>query len=292
MFDTVCKFLIETFPTDFATWLLGEPIALTTLSPSELSLEPIRADALILLQSETLILHVEFQTRPKPDIPFRMLDYRVRVHRRFPNKKMRQVVIYLEKTQSDMAWQTTFELENTQHRFEVVRLWEQPLDKFLSAPGLLPFAALSQTDDKEAALRQVAERIQVIPTQSEQSNLVATAAILSALVLNKSAIRRILRSDLMQESAIYQDIIEEGMAKGIAQGKAEGKAEALQEVTQRRKLVVLRQLRRFVGDVSEADQQQINQLSYEQVEALSEALIDFSGVEDLSNWLSANGSAS
>ena len=47
MFDTICKFLIETFSTDFASWLLGEPIALTELSPSELSLEPIRADVLI-----------------------------------------------------------------------------------------------------------------------------------------------------------------------------------------------------------------------------------------------------
>jgi predicted transposase YdaD len=47
MFDNVCKFLAETFSTDFATWLLGEPIALTQLSPNELSLEPIRADALL-----------------------------------------------------------------------------------------------------------------------------------------------------------------------------------------------------------------------------------------------------
>ncbi len=85
MFDTVCKFLIKTFPADFATWLLGEPVALTALSPSELSLEPIRADALILLQADNIILHVEFQTRPDPAMPFRMLDYRVRVHRRFPN---------------------------------------------------------------------------------------------------------------------------------------------------------------------------------------------------------------
>ncbi len=115
MFDTVCKFLIETFPTDFATWLLGEPVALTTLSPSELSLEPIRADALILLQADDIILHVEFQIRPDPAMPFRMLDYRVRVHRRFPNKRMRQVVIYLKPTQSEQVHQTTFTLENTRH---------------------------------------------------------------------------------------------------------------------------------------------------------------------------------
>lgn len=74
MFDNTCKFLSETFPCDFTTWLLGEPIILTELSPAELSLEPIRADALILLQSEEIVLHLEFQTLPKPNIPLRMAD--------------------------------------------------------------------------------------------------------------------------------------------------------------------------------------------------------------------------
>jgi predicted transposase/invertase (TIGR01784 family) len=74
MFDNVCRFLAESFSADFATWLIGEPVALTELSPSELSLEPIRADALILLQSDDLVLHIEFQTEPKAVIPFRMTD--------------------------------------------------------------------------------------------------------------------------------------------------------------------------------------------------------------------------
>lgn len=64
MFDNICKFLAENFSVDFANWLLGEPIALTELSPKELSLEPIRADALILLQSDEQVLHIEFQTEP------------------------------------------------------------------------------------------------------------------------------------------------------------------------------------------------------------------------------------
>ncbi|MBN3880926.1 MAG: Rpn family recombination-promoting nuclease/putative transposase [Nostoc sp. JL23] len=95
MFDNICKFLAENFSIDFATWLLGEPISLTELSPSELSLEPIRADALILLESTEVVLHLEFQTQPDSNIPFRMIDYRLRVYRRFPQKQMRQVVIYL-----------------------------------------------------------------------------------------------------------------------------------------------------------------------------------------------------
>ena len=74
MYDNTCKFLAETFPTDFATWLLGKPIPLTQLKPSELSLEPIRADSVIFLQSSAIILHIEFQTEPVEEIPFRMAD--------------------------------------------------------------------------------------------------------------------------------------------------------------------------------------------------------------------------
>lgn len=276
MFDTVCKFLIENFPTDFATWLLGEPVELVAISPSELSLEPIRADALILLQSQNLVLHIEFQTLPRPNIPFRMLDYRVRVHRRFPNKTMRQVIIYLQKTQSELAWQTAFTLENTQHQFEVIRLWEQPLDSFLNVPGLLPFAVLSQADSPADVLQQVAERIQRIPERIVQSNLTATAAILSALVLDKAVVRRILRSDLMQESAIYQEI------------KAEGKAEGFQEAVQRERALILRLLSLKIGTLPEAERKQVSQLSLDQLEILIARLSEFSTIENLSNWLQSN----
>jgi predicted transposase YdaD len=55
-YDNTCKFLAETFPSDFASWLLGKAIALTKLEPSELSLEPIRADSVIFLESSEVIL--------------------------------------------------------------------------------------------------------------------------------------------------------------------------------------------------------------------------------------------
>ncbi|WP_414575181.1 Rpn family recombination-promoting nuclease/putative transposase [Anabaena sp. CCY 9402-a] len=211
MFDNVCKFLAESFSGDFATWLLNEPITLTQLSPSELSLEPIRADALILLQSEEIVLHLEFQTRPKADIPFRMSDYRLRGYRKFPQKKMRQVVIYLQPSDSELVYQTEFILENSWHRFDVIRLWEQPTEIFFNYPGLLPFATLSQTDDQTRTLEEVAQVIEAIQDTRIRSNLAASTAVLSGLVLNKDVIKRILRSDIMRESVIYQDILQEGI---------------------------------------------------------------------------------
>ncbi len=234
MFDNICKFLAENFSTDFATWLLGEPISLTELSPSELSLEPIRADALILLESAELVLHLEFQTQPDPNIPFRMIDYRLRVYRRFPQKQMRQVVIYLKETGSELVQQNTFTIPGTRHEFEVVRLWEQPTEVFLRYPGLFPFAVLGETDDRATTLQQVAQEIIGIPDQRLQNNVAAATAILAGLVLEKGLIQRVLRRDNMRESVIYQEIEAEAQAKGkaigIAEGKAEGKAEGIRLV--------------------------------------------------------------
>jgi predicted transposase YdaD len=206
MYDDTCRFLAEHFSADFASWLLGTPVALTELKPSELSLDPIRADALILLQSDDDILHIEFQTIPRNSIPFRMLDYRVRAYRKYPNKNMRQVVIYLKQTGSELVHQTSFTMERTRHEFEVVRLWEQPASLFLEYPGLIPFAALGDTMDVEATLHQGAQRVDQVPDPVTKANLMAASGILAGLRLEDEVIYRILRRDIMQESTVYRSI--------------------------------------------------------------------------------------
>ncbi|NEQ87132.1 MAG: hypothetical protein F6K26_46005, partial [Moorea sp. SIO2I5] len=50
------------YPSEFFQWLLGEEPRDIQVLKSELSSEPIQADALSLLQSTNQILHLEFQT--------------------------------------------------------------------------------------------------------------------------------------------------------------------------------------------------------------------------------------
>lgn len=206
MYDDTCRFLAEHFSSDFASWLLGEPVELTELKPSELSLDPIRTDVLILLQSAASFLHLEFQTLPKDNVPFRMLDYRVRAYRKDSSKPMRQVVIYLKQTASQRVYQTYFEMENTRHEFEVIRLWEEPASQFLQYPGLIPFAVLGRSADAEETLRQAAQRIDQIADAEAQANLVAASGILAGLKLEDEVVYRILRRDIMQESTVYRSI--------------------------------------------------------------------------------------
>jgi predicted transposase/invertase (TIGR01784 family) len=230
MIDNICKFLAENFSADFASWILGKSITLTKLKTSELSTEPIRADSVIFLESSSLILHIEFQTEPNPNIPFRMADYRLRLYRKFPEKQVHQVVIYLTRSKSPLVHETIFTLKELNHQFNVIRLWEQPTEIFHNYSGLLPFAALSKTDNPEATLKQVARQIENITDQQIQSNVAASTAIISGIALNKEIIQRLLRSEIMKESVIYQEILLEGKAEGKAEGLAEGKTKEREKI--------------------------------------------------------------
>lgn len=219
MYDNVCKYLIETFPEDFTTWLIGEAIPVVQLQPKELRNDPIRADSLI-LHGQNIIIHTEFQTHPDPNIPLRMADYYLRIRKQFTQHRIHQVVIYLRESGSPLVTQSTFQSDGMRHQFRVIRLWEQPLDQFLNAPGLLPFAVLSQTDRQDPAtlLRDIKQRLESLSDREQQGNLTTATAMLATLKLDKDLVKQIMRSQAMRESPFYQEILEEGRQEGRQEG--------------------------------------------------------------------------
>jgi hypothetical protein len=68
----------------------------------------------------------------------------------------------------------------------------------------------------------------------------------------------------------------------MSQARQEGQQEG-------RSTLVLLQLNRRVGDVSIDLQTQVKALPLEQLGVLAEDLLDFSGLEDLVQWLERNG---
>lgn len=130
--DNVCRYLSEQYPESFATWLLGKTPADVQDLKTELSVEPVRADCIILLNPQQEILHIEFQVAPisVPPMPIRMLGYYARLRREYSIYPIEQVVIYLKETTSDAVFIEQFTDTNTVHRFRVIRIWEQdPADR-------------------------------------------------------------------------------------------------------------------------------------------------------------------
>ncbi len=146
-YDNVLKYLAAEYPSSFIQWLLAiNDVEIQTL-PTELGLEPIRADALYFLPQLQQIVHLEFQTEPAstPSLPLRLLDYWVRLYRRY-GYPIEQVVIFLKPTNAEAVYVEQFAVGNTTHRYRVVRLWEQDSAPLLANSALLPLAVLARTD--------------------------------------------------------------------------------------------------------------------------------------------------
>jgi predicted transposase YdaD len=146
-YDNICKYLAEEYPLNFARWLFPTQATEIEVLKTELSLEPIRADSVTLLQSSNQILHLEFQTLPgsEPPLPLRMLDYWLRLYRQY-RCPIEQVIIFLKPTTSEAVFVNEFSQANTWHRYRVIRLWEQDPAPFLADNALLPLATLTKTD--------------------------------------------------------------------------------------------------------------------------------------------------
>jgi predicted transposase/invertase (TIGR01784 family) len=270
-YDNICKYLAEEYPSEFFHWLLGEEPRDIQVLKTELSSEPIQADALSLLQSTNQILHLEFQTLPQsePPLPFRMLDYWVRLQRKY-RCPIEQVVIFLKSTTSQMVFNNEFRDINTWHRYRVIRLWEQDPLPLLANRALLPLATLARSNSPNRLLEQVVAEVDKIEEKPLRGNLAACVDVLAGLRFDKNLVCRLLREEVMEESVTYQDIIQ----KGRQRGKQEG---AL--------LIVIRQLTLRLGLLDPVLQQQIEGLSITRLEELSEALLNFETATDLAVWL-------
>lgn len=122
-------------------------------------------------------------------------------------------------------------------------------------------------------LRQVAARVEAIPELRVQSNVAASAGILAGLLLERDFINQVLRRDIMQESVIYQEWREEFLQEGEERGE---------------RSLILRLLTRRIGEVAPEMRAQIQGLPLVQLESLGEALLDFTGADDLSEWMQRN----
>ncbi|MBW4504643.1 MAG: Rpn family recombination-promoting nuclease/putative transposase [Scytonema hyalinum WJT4-NPBG1] len=274
-YDNTCKYLAENYPADFARWLLSSDTSDIEVLKTELNLEPIRADSVTFLQISNQILHLEFQTSPKstPPLDFRMLDYYTRLKRQYWCD-IEQVLIFLQATSSEIVFNTQYVDRKTRHEYRVIRLWEEDPTPLLANPALLPLATLARTDSPQDLLEQVAAAVDMIEERDERQNISACVQVLAGLRFEKDLITQLFREEVMQESVIYQDILQKGLQQGEQRGLQKGEV-----------AVILRLLTRRFGAIEPEVQQQIHSLSITQLEELAEALLDFSSQSDLVNYL-------
>jgi predicted transposase/invertase (TIGR01784 family) len=158
---------------------------------------------------------------------------------------------------------------------ELGDLNEQPLGLALMLLTIVP-----EKDSIEPA-KSLLERAKIEYTErlSEKAvvDLVSTIISYKFSTLTREEIEAMLEISL-EESRVYRDAKMEGREEGREEGLIEGR-------TEEGRSLITRQLNRKVGKLPQAVLTKIAALSLEQLEELSEALLDFSTVANLEQWL-------
>jgi predicted transposase YdaD len=166
--------------------------------------------------------------------------------------------------------------------FHVINLWEVDAEMVFeqSLDTLLPFVPVLKDGGNEQTVRRALVQLQ----QNEQLvELESLLGFFASFVLETELVQKIMRWDVtvLRESPWYQEIRQEGRLEALQEGEQRGKLEGEQSV-------ILRQLARRIGNVTPGQQAQIRALSIYQLEALAEALLGFSQLDELTNWLHTN----
>lgn len=290
--DNLCKRLAEEHPVPFARWLFNIQPAVVKVEKTELRRAPIHADSVI-LSSGSEILHAEFQTTKKSNVPLplRMLDYYIGFKRQNPRRPVRQALIVLKETRACIP--DRYEDERTRHLYDVVRMWEQDSKPLMQYEGLLPLATLCQTESGEKLLSEVAARIDRIKSRDKRIDIINMSRVTAGVRYNSELINKIFQeSHMLEESVIYQDILKKGLQKGRQEGIQKGRREGIQKGRQEgERRIVARQLKRLLGKLSTKSRKKIAELNADQLEELGEALIDFRSEKDLSAWIEQHPAA-
>jgi len=157
-------------------------------------------------------------------------------------------------------------------------MWEQDSALFLDNLALLPLAPLTQTNSPQSLLSQIANNVAKIADRETKQDIAAYTEILAGLRFEKDFIRQLLSEDIMQESVIYQDILQKGERIGEQRGEQRG------ELKGELKFCLFLLNQRF-GEIDSLIVEKVKFLPVEQLENLGAALFNISEVADLVTWL-------
>ena len=136
-------------------------------------------------------------------------------------------------------------------------------------PNLMLLQLLVTEKDKSAVIgRKLLQEADTTGEFQRRLSLIETILANKFPELTKEIIMNMLDLEIVDitQSLFYQEIIEQGLQEGEAN-------------------LVIRQLRRRLGELPESQCSQIKSFPVSQLESLGEALLDFQGIDDLDDWL-------
>ncbi|BBD58328.1 hypothetical protein NIES2109_11010 [Nostoc sp. HK-01] len=239
-----------------------------------------------------LLIHVEIQAKPEDNFAERMFWYNLRIFDKFAKPAISLAIL----CDADSTWRPNQYSYNYPDcslvfRFGTVKLLDYQNRWTELETSDNPFATVVMAHLKtQQTSKQPGERknwkFSLIRRLYEQGLEERDIRNLYRFIDWVMILPKVLEAEFWQDFKLFeQELTMPYITTGERIGYERGKEEGKQEQTQ---ALVLKLLQRRVGNLPDEVRQQVQSLSLEQLEALSEALLDFSAIADLLNWLQAN----
>jgi len=259
-----------------------------------------------------ILVHVEAQASPDPTMGQRMFEYGVGLWRRY-RLPVYPIVVYSYDVEAHDELEA-FDLRfpdgvGLYERFKVIRLRHMSWRDYAETPNAAAAALMSKmrmAPEERPVVKLSCLRTMVSMELTERQRWAIFRFVDAYLNLDPQeqavfdqklteTLPPKQREDVMEmmtstERKGYERGLEQGMAagreQGLEQGLAAGREQGLEqgERAEARRLV-LRQIHRRIGALSDDQRERIDQLTLPQLEALGEALLDFQSPNDLRAWL-------
>ena len=226
-FDASLKDLIEEYARAWAERFSPGPVLDAEVIDADVSTVTAASDKVIRVRSPDgdCLLDIEVQSSYDATLPRRLLLYSDLLNYRH-GLPVRSVVVLLRREANAGTMTGVVELRHAPadepyhtFRYEVVRLWREPLGPLLAGPvGLLPLAPL--TDEAEADLPGVVDhvvrRFRAETDRAEAAKMESATFILMGMRYEREFVAQLFQGvNDMEESSTYQLILERGERKAL-----------------------------------------------------------------------------
>lgn len=311
--DRLFKELISTFSDDFLAQFLSD--LAVRLRPQTLSFtgtelftdvtsgQKYTADLVAIAQLEDtadeFVLHIEHQSGSKSNFPRRMWLYFSRLHEKY-NLPICQVAVlaFDEPQRADPDYYEVRFLDNTVLRLQYRTIQLNRLDwqDFINrdSPIVCAFMSKMRMRSQDRPRVKLECLLMLVRLQLDEARSQLLSGFIDTYLRLNAEEEAIFQAELAQVLPQNQEGVmeivtswmERGIEQGIERGIERGIEQGIERGRQQEAIALnLRLLSRLLGTVSPQQEEAIRNLSLTQLEALSEALLDFTTSADLDTWL-------
>jgi predicted transposase YdaD len=226
-YDITMKMLMEQEPVAWLRRFGIEPDGPVSVVESEVSTITSEVDKVFKIDgAEPYLVHIENQTSPDPDMPWRMNRYNVLVAKdgEYP---VLSVLVLLRRSAEAKDLTGVHERKVpgfglvSLFNYPIVRVWELDVESILNGElSLLPLAPLADVAEESIpdVFRRIDERVMRETETPTACMIMVSTLLLAGMRLERDQIldmmRRFSSMNLLQESSFYQMLLEEGEKKG------------------------------------------------------------------------------